>query len=153
MKLEILPFSFLYLDSFLYKGVEREFFDSEEAVRQVIEERANRKGIALMGLYNEEPLFYMGIYFISSQVGEAWIFLNPSPPKLKITVSRIIHKTMYHWAKRLNLVRLQALCLPIVKTERFLEFLGFNYEATLCKYYEGTTDALIYAIIWEERCH
>ena len=152
MSLEVVSYNEAYLDNFSYCGEERRFFSSDEEVREIIRKRAQKEGKTLIGLFQGEVIFFEGIYLVSSQVGEAWIFLNPPLPNLMLPICRSILKTMHFTAEKMNLVRLQSLCLPLEKTRKFLGFLGFKQEAVLHSYYHGRLDALVYTILWRERC-
>lgn len=152
MKLEIIPYEEFYVKLFSYRGEERKYFSSDEEVRKAIRERAQKEGTTLVGLFQEEVIFIGGIFLVSPQVGEAWIFLNTPPPDLRLSTCKAVLNTMYATAEKMNLVRLQSLCLPLDKTKKFLEFLGFELEAVLRLYYNGISDALVYTILWRERC-
>jgi hypothetical protein len=152
MRLKVVPYDEDYLGLFSYRGEERKYFSSDEEVRKVIRERAQKEGVTLVGLFQGKVIFFEGIYLVSPQVGEAWIFLNPPPTGSMISICKAVLGTMYSTAEEMNLVRLQSLCLPLEKTKKFLEFLGFELEAVLHNYHNGILDALVYIILWRERC-
>lgn len=151
-RLKIVPYRSDYVDAFSYCGSERKFFSSDEEVREAIKERAQKEGETVVGLLDGKVLLITGIYLLGPQVGEAWIFLNPPPRKMVRPICKDISDLLQSRAKRMNLVRLQSLCLPLEQTKGFLEFLGFELEAVLHNYYSGILDALMYTILWRERC-
>lgn len=151
MSLEIIPYDESYVEDFSYWGVEREFFSSAEEVREIIKKKARKEGTRVIGLLRGKVIFVLGINFIFPQVGEAWLFLNPPPPKFVLPVCRAIASTVHLKAKEMNLYRLQALCFPLEKAMKLSEFVGFRREAVLHSYYKGMTDVLVYAILWGER--
>jgi len=153
MSLRIVPYDESYIKDFLYVGVERKYFSSDEEVREAIRGRVQKEGVTLMGLCLGEVIFVEGIFLVSSQVGEAWIFLNPpSSHLMRSACMKAVSDTMYATAEKMNLVRLQCLCLPLKETKKFLDSLGFKQEAVLHNYYNGILDALMYTILWRERC-
>lgn len=147
-KIKIIPYHKRYLRGFIYTGVERSYYSSDEEVREVIKQKASLPGTPVIGVMEGEVVFFAGIYILSSRVGEAWLYLNIPSEELKKEACEAIRGIMYKVAGEMDLVRLQSICLPFQANIKFLERLGFKFEAVLHLYYEGIMDVLIYTILW-----
>ena len=154
MKIKSVKFDPIYLSRFTYEGTEREYFPPDDReVRMIILNDVLSSEEVTVGLLGDEVVYIAGIRLLSSRVGESWLYLNPVEKRYHLQVVRSVRKDAIDSSQKLDLIRLQSLCLPIYKNRRFLTLLGFEYETTLHKYFNGIIDIDVYVIFFGgEKC-
>lgn len=89
-----------------------------------------------------------GVVYFTSHSGEAWLHLSKDFPKY----ARHIIPKIKEQVDAIYLPRIQALTdVGFDRAERFIKYLGFQYEATLEKYGPDQVDQKMWKIIKETK--
>lgn len=115
-------------------------------------DRLAKSGPSFIGLsaIDNDPVFYAGMVIPYPGFGEAWIEYV-APPENYILSFKAIRYLLDKVIAENSLVRVQAHARGNEpKAKRYMEHLGFVYEATLRKHGRDGKDEDIYAIIMED---
>jgi RimJ/RimL family protein N-acetyltransferase len=108
-----------------------------------------KEGPAFTLIIDDQIIACAGVILMDWDRGEAWTLFSSLIAKYKLTVIKQVTKYLGMIAENNNLKRIQALVSPEREgDQRFIEFLGFEYEGLLRKYGPFNDDHMMYARIY-----
>ena len=133
MSIIILPFQEIRLQDFKYDGIESDYFaglDIKDIARQYA-----KMGDAFMGLADDEVIGLGGIYPVTQEIAQAWLFLNQSARQYKGAIFREIKSHLDKIIAFKGYKKVQILCLQnSFEAINLSEHLGFHKLADMVLY-------------------